>query len=176
MPTNLAAAAALSAVLCSLPWLQQPQDPPKPAAPPAVQQPAARPSAIDASRLKELEWLCGTWVLAQGKTTIEEHWRPLQGSTMLGSSHAFSATRTQFFEYLRIAATKDGIVYVAQPQGRPPTTFAARKLDANVVEFVNAQHDHPQLIRYERTDAGVTATVSLLDGSKAQTFAFAKKP
>ena len=163
-----AAAPALFA-LCSLAPLA-PQDPVAPA-PPAAKAPAK----IDPSTLKQLEWLCGTWVLENGKATTEEHWRPLQGSTILGSSHTYTAERTQFFEHLRITAMRGTIAYVAMPGGAAPTVFPLRKLEQHAVEFANEKHDYPQSIRYEKTDAGVTATISMIDGTKAQQFVFAKK-
>lgn len=41
--------------------------------------------------------------------------------------------------------------------------------------FENDKHDHPQRIRYEKTAAGMTATISQLDGSKAARFVFRRK-
>jgi hypothetical protein len=153
--------------------LAGPQDPARPAPPPAA-APAA-PAKIDPSALQQLQWLCGTWVLENGKETIEEHWRPLQGSTILGTSHTFTAAKTRFFEHLRIAARDGTIAYVAMPGGQPATVFPISKLEQHAVEFTNAQHDYPQRIRYEKTEAGVTATISLADGGKAQRFVFRKR-
>jgi hypothetical protein len=163
---NLAIPALLT--FCGLSLLA-PQDPAKP--PPAA-EPAVK---IDPSALKQLEWLCGTWVLENGKATTEEHWRPLQGSTILGSSHTYTADRTQFFEHLRITAMRGTLAYVAMPGGDAPTVFPIRKLEQHAVEFANEKHDYPQLIRYEKTGAGVTATISKIDGSKAEKFVFKKK-
>lgn len=143
-----------------------------------VQDPSPQPGAARAAafaQLQRLGWLAGTWRLQDGKTTTEEHWRPLQGATMLGTSHTFAGDRTSFFEFLRIAIQKDRVVYVAMPGGGPGTTFVMSKLEEGVVEFENARHDHPQRIRYAKTDAGVTATISQLDGSRAMEFVFTAK-
>ena len=43
------------------------------------------------------------------------------------------------------------------------------------MESTNEKHDHPQRSRYERTAEGSTATISLMDGSTAQSLAFKKK-
>ncbi len=67
------------------------------------------------------------------------------------------------------------VAYVAMPGGAAPTVFLATKADAAVAEFENGKHDYPQRIRYEKTAAGVTATISLLDGSRAQSFVFTRK-
>lgn len=145
------------------------QDPtPKPAEPgPARAQAQAQ--------LQQLGWLSGTWVMRDGTSTTEEHWRPLQGTTMLGTSHSFEAKRTHFFEFLRITLQKDQVVYVAMPGGGTATAFALTKLEPGLVEFENAAHDHPQRIRYQKTEAGVTATIGQLDGSRSMQFVFTAK-
>ncbi|MBL8728461.1 MAG: hypothetical protein JNM25_08530 [Planctomycetes bacterium] len=156
---------ALPTLLSTLMLLAGGQDPaPKPGAPDA--------RARAAAQLRQLGWLAGTWVLHGDTSTTEEHWRPLQGTTMLGTSHSFDARRTHFFEFLRITIERDQVVYVAMPGGGAAVTFPLAQLEADVVEFENAAHDHPQRIRYQKTDAGVTATISQLDGSRAQAFEF----
>lgn len=151
-----------------------PQDPAP--APPATKPPAAptapAPAKYGVADLAKLDWLVGTWRLQDGETVTEEHWRPLQGNTMLGSSHTFRGERTLAFEFLRLTAARGQIGYVAMPGGKAPTTFLLQTLGDGVAEFENAEHDYPQRIRYERTDKGVTATISLLDGKKAQAFVF----
>jgi len=156
---------------------QDPVPAPTPPAPPAkagnetgAKTPA--PAKYGVADLAKLDWLVGTWRLQDGETVTEEHWRPLQGNTMLGSSHTFRGERTLAFEFLRLTAARGQIGYVAMPGGKAPTTFLLQTLGDGVVEFENAEHDYPQRIRYERTDKGVTATISLLDGKKAQAFVF----
>lgn len=152
---------------------QDPAPAPSPPAPkPAVGAEAPAAVKYTLADLAKLDWLVGTWRLQDGETVTEEHWRPLQGSTMLGSSHTFGGERTLAFEFLRITAARGQIGYVAMPGGKAATTFLLQTLGDGVVEFANAEHDYPQRIRYERTDKGVTATISLLDGKKAQAFVF----
>lgn len=171
MTTRLLAPFTALALAPLLLFQDPPQPPPTPSPPPA---PAPAPARTPQD-LRQLQWLCGTWTLRDGDRTTEEHWRPLQGSTLLGSSHTFGDDRTHFFEFLRIALTRGQIAYLAMPAGRPATTFLLTKLEDGVVEFENGRHDHPQRIRYERTAAGVTATISQLDGSRAQQFVFVRK-
>ena len=142
---------------------------------PQKQPPAAAEPASGAAELAKLAWISGTWVLQKGGKTTEEHWRPLQGTTLLGSSHTFDDTKTHFFEHLRITAMRGTIAYVAMPGGAPPTVFPITKNEAGLVEFENPKHDHPQRIRYEKTADGITATISQLDGSKATSFVFKKQ-
>jgi len=158
---------ALIAGLALLPGL--PQDPvKKPAEPVAAKK-------IGTESFEKLAWLSGTWVLQEGDKTTEEHWRPLQGTSLLGTSHSFDKQRTTFFEFLRITAMNGTIAYIAMPGGKPPTVFLASTLEDGVVEFENGKHDYPQRIRYEKTAVGLTATISLLDGAKAKAYVFVKK-
>jgi hypothetical protein len=124
---------------------------------------------------QKLAWLAGTWEIKEGEKTTEETWFPLKGSTMMGVSHTYSANRTLFFEFLRIMVKKDFISYIPQPGGDPPVAFLVKELDDKVAVFENAKHDHPQRIRYERTETGMTATISLLDGTRAKSFVFTRK-
>ena len=156
---------ALFASLVFLPGV--PQEPQK-------QPPASAEPTSGAAELAKLAWISGTWVLQKGGKTTEEHWRPLQGTTLLGSSHTFDDTKTHFFEHLRITLMRGQIAYIAMPGGAAPTVFRLSKLEDGVVEFENAKHDHPQRIRYEKTDGGITATISQLDGSRASAFVFRK--
>jgi len=123
----------------------------------------------------KLAWLVGTWEVKDGDKTTEETWLPLKGSTMIGVSHTYSPGRTHFFEFLRIMAKKDSISYIPQPGGDPPVPFLMTELDDDVAVFENPEHDHPQRICYERTEKGMTATVSLLDGTRSKSFVFTRK-
>ena len=139
-------------------------------------------SAQDAERApahsfdaQKLAWLAGTWEIKDGEKVTEETWFPLKGSTMMGVSHTYDSQRTHFFEFLRIMVKKDLISYIPQPGGDPPVPFLMTELDDDVAVFENAKHDHPQRIRYERTEKGMTATISLLDGTRAQSFVFTRQ-
>ncbi len=172
MTTSLLTIVPLFCGLCLIAPLAQ--DPPKPTAPAAAAE-ALVPGKMDPALLKRMEWICGTWVLQDGKKTTEEHWRPLQGTMILGSSHTYDETRTHFFEHLRIAAMRGTIAYLALPGGAGGTAFVLTRLEDGLMVFENEKHDHPQRIRYEKTKEGVTATICQLDGSRAQTFVFKRK-
>lgn len=172
MTTPLLTLVPLLACLCWIAPLAQ--DPPRSTAPAATPE-ALEPGKMDPALLGRLAWICGTWVLQDGKKTTEEHWRPLQGTTILGTSHTFDDTKTTFFEHLRIGFRAGSISYVAMPGGAPPTLFRLAKLEDGLMVFENEKHDHPQRISYERTKDGVTATIGQLDGTRAKSFVFKKK-
>ena len=135
----------------------------------------AQPQEASRAELAKLSWLAGTWELRDGERTTQEHWLPLAGSTMMGLSHTHDETRTQAFEFLRITLQHGRIAYVAQPGGSQPVPFLAVRIDDHGAVFENPRHDHPQRIRYERSEAGMTATISLLDGSRATSFVFRRR-
>jgi hypothetical protein len=155
----------LFAGICLLPLV--PQDP--------QPRPPAAAAKVEPSQLERLAWLTGTWVLREGDTVTEEHWRPLQGTTLLGTSHTYDPQRTRFFEFLRITAMHGKLAYIAMPGGAQPTVFPLTKLEDGLVEFENGKHDHPQRIRYEKTAAGITATISMLDSTRAKSFVFTRQ-
>jgi hypothetical protein len=58
------------------------------------------------------------------------------------------------FEFLRIQATPEGVVYFASPRGAAPTPFKLAELGEKRVVFENRQHDFPQRILYWLDPAG----------------------
>jgi hypothetical protein len=82
------------------------------------------------------------------------------------------------FECLRIEARQNGIFYVAQPNGRPPTSFRLTMIDDSTAVFENPDHDFPKRITYARSGAdALTAKVDGGDGgdpSSVLRFTFAR--
>lgn len=115
-----------------------------------------------ATDLHALAWLAGTWISAEesGPQTVE-HWLAPAGGMMLGANRTVHEGRAVFFEFLRIEATQEGIVYFASPKGRSPATaFTLVDLHEDVATFENAAHDFPQRIEYRRAGGRLTMTVS----------------
>lgn len=146
---------------------QDPQDP-TPAS-------ALEPGKMDPALLKKLAWVCGTWRQEDGDIIVEEHWRPLKGTTILGTSHTYDGEQSHFFEFLRISHRAGSISYIPMPGGGPPTLFRLVRLEDGLMVFENPKHDHPQRISYMRTEEGMTAMISQLDGSRASSWDFVKK-
>ena len=90
---------------------------------------------------------------------------------MAGFSVSIADGKVGFYEILSIRRNDDGsLVYTAHPAGQAPTEFIVAESSANSVLFVNAGHDYPQQIRYERVSNRLHATISLLDGVKPVSF------
>jgi hypothetical protein len=112
--------------------------------------------------------LAGHWVGIDGPLQMEEIWTSSEGGALVGLHKDVAARggapRMVSFEFLRIEATADGIAYVAQPGGRPPTRFALVETGPRRVVFANPAHDFPQRILYWIDDAG--ALHARIEGAK----------
>lgn len=127
----------------------------------------------------DMAWLAGAWVGkkgAAGTTTIEERWSPPLGGAMLGASRTVARDRMVAFEFLRIVERDGGLVYIAQPGGRPPTEFALTELGKTKAVFENPRHDSPQRIVYELSGDGVlSASIGYTKGGTPQRFEFKRE-
>lgn len=136
------------AVLGLLAWLAGCQTP----------QRSAAPAETATEPLSALDFLAGQWSYAEDGRVSEEHWTRPHGGTLLGVARTIESGQTVFFEYLRIEARPDGIVYLASPMGRcPPTAFRLVERAEGRAAFENPRHDYPQRVIYWRTPAGELA-------------------
>jgi hypothetical protein len=140
-----------------------------------VQPPPAAPARSPArAAARDVAWLAGTWVSRSGTRVVEERWTPAEGGALFAISRTLNGGRLTGFEYLRIQERDGGIVYIAQPNGRPPTEFAATQVDDHSVTFENPAHDFPKMIRYERRpDGSLAASISGDGRTVSWTFATA---
>ena len=80
------------------------------------------------------------------------------------------------FEFLRIVERDGGLVYVAQPGGKPPTEFVLTELDKKRAVFVNPRHSFPQRIVYELSKEGaLTASIGFAKGGRPRKFEFKRE-
>jgi hypothetical protein len=141
----------------------------------AAQSSAPRPVPVRAT-LQQLAWLPGVWAGTMGRSSIEERWTPAGGGAMLAVSRTVANDRLIAFEFLRIVERDGGLVYIAQPNGQPPTEFVLTAIEAHAATFENPAHDFPTTIRYtEREDGKLEATISGPRGGKAQSFLFSRQ-
>src|SRR5687767_14251928 len=99
-------------------------------------------------RISDLAWLASGWVSDAQRMTVEERWTTPGGGAMLAVSRTLKGDRMVAFEFLRIVERDGGLVYIAQPNGRPPTEFVLTALSPTSVTFENPAHDFPKMIRY----------------------------
>ncbi len=140
---------------------------------PAASAPSAAttPGAPADATIESLSWLSGRWVSVDGEATTEETWTEPGPDAMFGVSRTTAGGRTVFFEYLRIEATADGLVYYASPKGRcPPTAFTATEVGPADVTFANPAHDDPKSIAYVREGDTLRATIDGPRGPSGWTY------
>ena len=126
--------------------------------------------------IASLTWLAGDWAGTMGRSSIEERWTPAAGGAMLAVARTVRDDKLTAFEFLRIVERDGGLVYIAQPNGRPPTEFVLTGITADSATFENPAHDFPKMIRYtRRPDGSLEARVSGASGERPQAFVFARQ-
>lgn len=141
-----------------------------------IELPAPAKAAIG-----DLAWLAGAWVGTRGEagtTSIEERWTPPLGGAMLAVSRTVSRAKDRMvaFEFLRLVERDGGLVYIAQPGGRPPTEFVLTELGKTRAVFENPRHDSPQRIVYELSAEGrLSASIGYTKGGRPQRFEFKRE-
>jgi hypothetical protein len=105
-------------------------------------------AVAQAQELNQFAWIAGGWAGTQDGVEMEEFWTPPKGTSMLGLHRDVVGDKTVSFEFLRIEKTAEDLVYIAQPQGRPPTRFRLVESSQNRAVFENRMHDFPQRIIY----------------------------
>jgi Domain of unknown function (DUF6265) len=124
--------------------------------------------------ISDLAWLAGNWGGDGKPVVVEERWTPAAGGAMLGVARTIKNDRMVAFEFLRIVERDGGLVYIAQPNGRPPTEFALTSLAGQTATFENPAHDFPKMIRYSlKPDGTLEARVSD-GGSRGESLRFAR--
>ena len=116
----------------------------------------------------QLDWMLGCWTTPDG--SAREVWVRQSDQQLNGFSITLQDGNIVFHEVLNIDFDEDGIHYTAHPQGQSATTFSAPDAAGLQVAFQNAEHDYPQVVSYQLDDEWLRATISLLDGSKANSF------
>ena len=127
--------------------------------------------------IAQVAWMTGVWIGTSGAQTIEEHWTPPAGGSMLATSRTLRAGAMTAFEFLCISEREGSLIYTAMPDGRTPATdFRLTSMTDHSAVFENPSHDFPKAIRYTRRgDGALEATISGAPGQGSQTFVFKRK-
>ena len=139
---------------------------------PAAAQPKPAPATADTG-VALPAWLAGPWVTVRGSRTIEEQWNAPRGGMMQATGRTTQGDRLVEFEFLRIVRRNGSLVFIAQPNGVPPTEFALTSHGPDSVRFENPAHDFPQVVRYRLAGPGsLVAVVSAVSGGKERAIRF----
>jgi Domain of unknown function (DUF6265) len=116
-----------------------------------------------------LAWMAGCWAHRAGTRTVEEQWMVPSGGSLIGMSRTVDGGVLRAWEALRIVSQNDKVVYIAQPNGGSPTSFAEVVTNDSAAVFENPTHDFPQRIAYRRVHAdSIIATVSAQRDGRAR--------
>ncbi|HEX8255820.1 MAG TPA: DUF6265 family protein [Thermoanaerobaculia bacterium] len=135
----------------------------------ALALPLAAAPSID-----DLKWLSGHWTGTIDGVQMEEIWSEPAGGIMIGMHRDVRPNRSTFFEFFRIAETKDAIVYYAQPAGRPPTPFKLTESSKERVVFANPENDFPKRIIYVLHKRELCARIEG-DGNAAEQWCWSRR-
>ncbi|MEZ5162634.1 MAG: DUF6265 family protein [Fimbriimonadaceae bacterium] len=137
----------------------------------------AMPTPLPAT-ISDVAWISGAWVGSrgtEGSIAFEERWGPATGGAMLAISKTVNRGKMTAFEYLRIIERDGGLIYVAQPNGSPPTEFVLTELTPNRAVFDNPRNAYPKRIVYELSEGKLTATIGFLKGGTPRKFEFSRR-
>lgn len=137
---------------------------------------ATLPSTLQQSALPN--WMIGCWAGEDGGDRFHERWLAADTATLLAVAHTTRAGKVRAFEFLRVILRDGKGIYIAQPDGAPPTEFVATETTASRVIFENAAHDFPKRVTYERpADDQLIATIDGGEKSgKRVRFAMRREP
>jgi hypothetical protein len=108
-------------------------------------------SAAAEPDIAKMAWLAGCWTNESAELGSDEHWTPLAGGTMLGTSRTVSRGETVEFEFMQLRHLPDGkLAFIALPSGQRETVFPLLRISDSEAIFENLEHDFPQRVIYAR--------------------------
>jgi hypothetical protein len=122
--------------------------------------------------ISQMSWLAGAWAGGGGPVTLEERWTAAAGGAMLAVSRTIKGDRMVAFEFLRIVERDGTLVYIAQPDGNPPTEFRLSAISKDGATFENKAHDFPKVIAYTKKPDGTLEARVSDGGQRGETFVF----
>jgi hypothetical protein len=114
--------------------------------------------------VESLGWFTGCWERRTPAAVIEEQWSSARGGVLIGFGKTTVRDTVREYEFLRIYAAGDTLVYHAQPSRQQPAEFRALPPFDSVVTFANPAHDFPQRIIYRR--AGGDSLRARIEGTR----------
>lgn len=117
--------------------------------------------------LRKLSWLTGCWEAQSPGRSVEEHWLPPRGKSMIGVSRTVQADTLREYELVIIRELAGGqIAFEANPSGQASAVFMARSVSDSAVVFENPIHDFPQQIGYSLRGDSLVAWIEGEKGGK----------
>ena len=120
--------------------------------PPATAAPAQPPAAT--GPVAPLAWLAGCWKGSVNQRDYREQWLPFEGGMLIGAGQQVMKGKMQDYEFLRIEARFDGVVFSQFGADRKETSFRLENTttDGNdtIFTFANMARTFPARLLYRR--------------------------
>jgi hypothetical protein len=131
------------------------------------------PSLAEAQRpTDQLSWLTGCWERRTATGVVEEQWSSSSGGMLLGFSRTVRRDSVVDYEFVRIFAVADTLVFEAQPARQAKTQFRAVPPFTPEVVFANPAHDFPQRVIYRRAGDSLLARIEGVRGGQPRVIPF----
>ena len=125
--------------------------PPKSTPAPA---PQAAPPAADSGPVAPLAWLAGCWKGSVNQRDFREQWLPFEGGMLVGAGQQVMKGKMQDYEFLRIEARFDGIVFSQFGADGKETSFRLQGTTSDrndtIFTFANTASTFPARLVYRR--------------------------
>jgi hypothetical protein len=116
-------------------------------------------AAAPATGIDDVAWLTGCWEYTSGSRTVEEHWLPPRGRTMMNAGRTVQGDKLVEFETVIIRELAGRLAYEAHPSGQASAVFLSQRVGDREVVFENLQHDFPQRVGYTRDGDSLLAWI-----------------
>lgn len=98
----------------------------------------------------DVSWMAGYWLDCSNGREASETWSDPRAGLMVGHAVTVSRNGRPSFEVSSIGMTPQGLAYIAQPGGAPPTIFILTENAGSRAVFSNPDNDFPQRVIYWR--------------------------
>ncbi len=109
---------------------------------------AAVAAPVTSHIIERVGWLTGCWEQSSPDRTVEEHWLPPRGGTMINVGRTVRADSLFEYELVVLRERGERLAYEAHPSGQETATFLSRELSDTTAVFENPAHDFPQVVGY----------------------------
>jgi len=120
---------------------------------------AVRPAVADAPlSIDSLSWLAGDWRGTDEDGTLEEHYSPMNGASILGTSRIVSKGVSVHLEWILIEQTSDGVfLTVSLPKKQKTVTFKLMRVNGTSWSFETTDRPKVERLTYTREGADAVA-------------------
>jgi len=121
---------------------------------PATATPTPAQPPADTGPVAPLAWLAGCWKGSVNQRDYREQWLPFEGGMLIGAGQQVMKGKMQDYEFLRIEARFDGVVFSQFGADRKETAFRLENTttDGNdtIFTFANMAQTFPARLLYRR--------------------------